>query len=60
VDPAGVIFTARVVRTKSRDPIELSSEATARVTAGGLKYNARAASAKLPTSATLTKIFMAL
>jgi hypothetical protein len=43
--PASVSFTMRVVRVNSRAPMWSSSEATARVTAGGLMLSFRAASA---------------
>jgi hypothetical protein len=52
--PASVSFTMRVVRVNSRAPMWSSSEATARVTAGGLMLSCRAASAKPLVSATFT------
>ncbi len=53
--PASVRLTARVVRLRSRTPRRASSSATARVTAAGERPSCRAASAKLPRSATSTK-----
>src|SRR5690606_8671778 len=57
--PGSVSLTERVVRTNKRAPIASSRAAMARVTAGGLICSWRADAAKLPVSATFTKIRMA-
>ncbi len=53
--PASVGATRRVVRVNSRAPIRASSAVTSRVTAGGDRFNRRAAALKAPSSATATK-----